>query len=79
MYDAARPAETPRKASEKQTKVYQSEKPSAPAKAAPDYEEETEGPDDALAANIIRWAPPITIILCALVVAFTLVYHFVAQ
>lgn len=50
-----------------------------------EYEEEYEeqedelSPDDALAANIIRWAPPVTVILCALVIAFTVVYHLVLQ
>lgn len=35
--------------------------------------------DDELAANVIRWAPPITVILCALVIAATVVYHLVFQ
>lgn len=40
-----------------------------------DDEEESE--DDALAERIIRWAPPITAIVCALIIAVSLVYHFV--
>ena len=59
--------------------------PSAP-EPEQDYEpeeepEENEGiaPDDVLAANVIRWAPPITVILCALVIAATVVYHLVVQ
>ena len=33
--------------------------------------------DDAMAERIIRLAPPITAITCALIVALSLVYHFV--
>lgn len=40
-----------------------------------DDEEETE--DDAMAERIIRWAPPITAIVCALIVAVSLIYYFV--
>lgn len=40
-----------------------------------DDEEETE--DDILAERIIHWAPPITAIVCALIIAVSLVYHFV--
>lgn len=40
-----------------------------------DDEEESE--DDILAERIIHWAPPITAIVCALIIAVSLVYHFV--
>lgn len=40
-----------------------------------DDEEETE--DDAMEERIIRWAPPITAIVCALIVAVSLIYYFV--
>ncbi len=40
-----------------------------------DDEEETE--DDAMAERIIRWAPPITAVVCALIVAVSLIYYFV--
>lgn len=42
-------------------------------------DEESMAADDELAANVIRWAPPITVILCALVIASTVVYHLVFQ
>lgn len=40
-----------------------------------DEEEETE--DDAMAERIIRLAPPITAVVCALIVAVSLIYYFV--
>ena len=40
-----------------------------------DDEETSE--DDVMAERIIHWAPPITAIACALIVALSLVYHFV--
>lgn len=40
-----------------------------------DDDEETE--DDAMAERIIRWAPPITAVVCALIVAVSLIYYFV--
>ena len=40
-----------------------------------DDEESSE--DDIMAERIIRWAPPITAIVCALIIAVSLVYHFV--
>lgn len=40
-----------------------------------DDEEESE--EDVLAERIIRWAPPITAVICALMIAVSLVYHFV--
>lgn len=70
------------------TRVYGKNNAAAPSAPEPeqDYEpeeepEENEGiaPDDVLAANVIRWAPPITVILCALVIAATVVYHLVVQ
>ena len=33
--------------------------------------------DDEMAERIIHWAPPITAIVCALIIAVSLVYHFV--
>lgn len=33
--------------------------------------------DDVMAERIIHWAPPITAIVCALIIAVSLVYHFV--
>lgn len=39
-----------------------------------DDEEESE--DDVMAERIIRWAPPITAIICALIVAAALIYRF---
>ena len=33
--------------------------------------------DDIMAERIIHWAPPITAIVCALIIAVSLVYHFV--
>ena len=74
------------------TRVYGKNNAAAPSapESGQDYEpeeeleeepEENEGiaPDDVLAANVIRWAPPITVILCALVIAATVVYHLVVQ
>ena len=40
-----------------------------------DDEEESE--DDVMAERIIHWAPPITAIICALIIAVTLIYYFV--
>ncbi len=40
-----------------------------------DEDEETE--DDVMAERIIRWAPPITAVVCALIVAVSLIYYFV--
>ena len=40
-----------------------------------DDEEESE--DDIMAERIIHWAPPITAIVCALIIAVSLIYHFV--
>lgn len=40
-----------------------------------DDEEASE--DDIMAERIIHWAPPITAIVCALIIAVSLVYHFV--
>lgn len=33
--------------------------------------------DDVMAERIIHWAPPITAIVCALIIAVSLIYHFV--
>ena len=40
-----------------------------------DDDEESE--DDIMAERIIHWTPPITAIVCALIIAVSLVYHFV--
>ena len=40
-----------------------------------DDDEESE--DDIMAERIIHWAPPITAIVCALIIAVSLIYHFV--
>lgn len=70
---------------EKETRVYRSgnakpvQRAEEPEEEEAEYEDEEISSDDELAARIIRWAPPITVILCALVVAFTVVYHVVLQ
>lgn len=84
MYNPAHAAEDKE---EKETRVYRSGNAPKPAPQAEEPEEEAEegyedeeiSSDDALAAKIIRWAPPITVILCAIMVAFTVVYHVVLQ
>lgn len=40
--------------------------------------DDEESADDVMAERIIHWAPPITMIVCALIVAVSLVYYFVA-
>ncbi len=40
-----------------------------------DEDEQTE--DDTMAARIIRWAPPVTAVICAMIIAGALIYHFV--
>ena len=40
-----------------------------------DGDEESE--DDVMAERIIHWAPPITAVVCALIIAVSLIYHFV--
>lgn len=40
-----------------------------------DDDEESE--DDVMAECIIHWAPPITAVVCALIIAVSLIYHFV--
>lgn len=40
-------------------------------------DDEAESDEDLMAERIIRWAPPITAILCALIIAAALIYHFV--
>lgn len=40
-----------------------------------DDDEESE--DDVMAERIIHWAPPITAVACALIIAVSLIYHFV--
>ena len=36
-----------------------------------------ESEDDVMAERIIHWAPPITAVVCALIIAVSLIYHFV--
>ena len=36
-----------------------------------------ESKDDVMAERIIHWAPPITAVVCALIIAVSLIYHFV--
>ncbi len=40
-------------------------------------DEDEESEDDVMAERIIRWAPPITAVVCALIVAVSLIYYFV--
>lgn len=40
-------------------------------------EDDVESEDDELAERIIRFAPPITAVICALIIAVALIYHFV--
>lgn len=40
-------------------------------------DENEESEDDVMAERIIRWAPPITAVVCALIVAVSLIYYFV--
>ncbi len=70
------------------TRMYGEGEETEPADETEDYEEAEESEeaeegepsgDDELAANVIRWAPPITVILCALIIAATVVYHLVFQ
>ena len=54
---------------------YEEERPAERRGRYADDEEESE--DDIMAERIIRWAPPITAIVCALIVAVSLIYYFV--
>lgn len=50
----------------------------APRKKRGRYADDDEvSEDDEMAERIIHWAPPITAIVCALIIAVSLVYHFV--
>ena len=40
-------------------------------------DEEEASDDDVMAERIIHWAPPITAIVCALIIVVSLIYHFV--
>lgn len=51
------------------------EKPAPRRGRYADDSEESE--DDIMAERIIHWAPPITAIVCALIIAVSLIYHFV--
>ena len=39
-------------------------------------DEDEESEDDVMAERIIRWAPPITAVICALLIAVSLIYNF---
>lgn len=39
-------------------------------------DEDEESEDDVMAERIIRWAPPITAVICALIIAVSLIYNF---
>ena len=54
---------------------YEGDDESEPRGRYADDEEESE--DDVMAERIIHWAPPITAIICALIIAVTLIYYFV--
>lgn len=63
-----------------ETSVYETDSYNEPAHGSrrgryADEDEESE--DDTMAERIIRWAPPITAVTCALIIAVSLVYHFV--
>ena len=50
----------------------------APAAKRGRYADEDEiSEDDEMAERIIRWAPPITTVVCALIIAVSLIYRFV--
>lgn len=65
------------------TRMFDSEEPEdeydeRPASRRGRYvDEDEESEDDIMAERIIRWAPPITAILCALIIAASLIYYFV--
>lgn len=40
-------------------------------------DEDEASEDDIMAERIIHWAPPVTAVICALIIAVSLVYHFV--
>lgn len=40
-------------------------------------DEDEESDEDVMAERVIRWAPPITAVVCALIIAVSLIYHFV--
>lgn len=59
-----------------ETDAYDYDESAAPKRGRyADEDEESE--DDVLAERIIHWAPPITAIVCALIIAVSLIYHFV--
>ena len=50
----------------------------APGRGRGRYADDDEASeDDVMAERIIHWAPPITAIVCALIIAVSLIYHFV--
>lgn len=56
---------------------YDEDEEEAPRKRGRYADDDEESEDDVMAERIIRWAPPITAIVCALIIAVSLVYHFV--
>ena len=49
----------------------------APAKRGRYADDDEISEDDEMAERIIRWAPPITTVVCALILAVSLIYRFV--
>ena len=49
----------------------------APKRRGRYVDDDEESEDDIMAERIIRWAPPITAIVCALIIAVSLIYYFV--
>ena len=61
-----------------ETARYETDEYDSPADRRGRYaDEDEESEDDTMAERIIRWAPPITAVACALIIAVSLVYHFV--
>lgn len=56
---------------------YDEDEKEAPRKRGRYADDDEESEDDVMAERIIRWAPPITAIVCALIIAVSLIYHFV--
>lgn len=57
---------------------YDDDEDDAPGRGRGRYADDDEASeDDVMAERIIHWAPPITAIVCALIIAVSLIYHFV--
>lgn len=59
--------------------LYDDEEEEAPRKRGRYADDDEESEDDVMAERIIRWAPPITAIICVLIIALSLVYYFVVS